>query len=423
MKRFLYLGVLFVAFFVAGIIFVSAANDEIQVNLNVLGCNNNSICEPVIGEDTLSCPNDCTVITPPPPNGGGGRVPLLYDVVVTPGADKATINFKTLSPTFATVTWGETIELKSGSVRSIIFVTNHSSVLTGLNPGTQYFFLIIVNGRDASTGASYGGTFTTISFPQKDIVPNPLNVRATPNTQGIKISWDNPIYKSFDYVRVIRTTDRFRSSPFSGQLIYEGATGNILDRNVEVGKTYYYTLFTRSTSGEFSSGVGVKTLFDLRENLPIVLPPSPIKEKDFLPHFLVIQKGQIISPVGNIRKVTGTDTIVAQSNRGIFGGFTDLWLEVINASKTDTRAYIFSYDSQNKTYQTSVPPLLESGDYDVRIYGFNQDHTALLSEGILRVPATSHIEVPEKQVLPIYFWLTLVFVLIIWLRRVFKDSK
>ncbi|MEK7228000.1 MAG: hypothetical protein AAB681_01435, partial [Patescibacteria group bacterium] len=367
--------------------------------------------------------------TPPPPQGGGGgHIPFLYDVVITPGVDKAVINYKTLSPTFATVTWGETIELKSGTTRSIIFVTNHSSVLTELNPGTQYFFLITVEGRGASVTETYGGTFVTTSFPQKHIVPNPSNVHANIGQKGITLKWVNPIDPGFDYIRIMRNRDRFRSSPFTGTLVYEGSTEYFLDTNVTIGGVYYYTLFTRETSGAFSSGVGVKTLFDLRENLPIVLPPPPIKGEDFLPHFLVIQKGQIVSPVGNVREVTGTDTISAQSMPGTFEGFGDLWVEITTPGKTETRAYLFNYDNQNKTYQTSIPPLLLSGDYPVRIYGFNQDHTALLSEGILRVPVSDSkpltaVGVSNRDILVTCFWLILILGLILWLRRVIKASE
>ncbi|MEK7585874.1 MAG: hypothetical protein AAB477_01410 [Patescibacteria group bacterium] len=422
MKSFYRIILFLILFLLSSTNIALAASSTIPVNLIVEGCNNNSICEPSNGETVLSCPNDCAVIPPPPPpHGGGGYTQFIHDVVITLGVDKAVIDFKTQSPTFATVTWGETSEVKNGSMRSIVFVTDHSAVLTGLKPGTQYFFLIVVEGRTNSIGASYSSNFTTISFPEEYHIPNPSNVRALVGQQGITLRWSNPIDQDFDYIRIMKSGDRFRSSPFTGTLVYEGGSEYFLDKNVVIGQTYYYTLFTRETSGEFSSGVGVKVFFNLQENTPVVLPPPPIKSKDFLPHFLVIQKGQVISPIGNIREVTSTDTISAQSTSKTFEGFSDLWLEITTPSKTDARAYLFIYNSQNKTYQTSIPPLGQEGDYEVRIYGFNKDHTVLLSEGILRVEPSTQTQTPRggsnTEALAASFLLVVLLACIIWLKK------
>ncbi len=45
-----------------------AATDNIDVNLTVQGCNFNLVCEPHLGEDTVSCPSDCPFIPPEPPD-------------------------------------------------------------------------------------------------------------------------------------------------------------------------------------------------------------------------------------------------------------------------------------------------------------------------------------------------------------------
>ncbi len=420
MNRFSQFSVLFVGFFIGLVFFVSAATDNVQVNLNVNGCNNNSICEAVTGEDAISCPNDCSVPPTPTGGGGGGSAPVqfVYSVTVNPQISSGLIHFKTQTPVFATVRWGKTVEYNDGIIRSTVYVTDHTFNITELNSATVYYFVIEYQDRNARPITSYNSSFATLSFPEPHHIPNPLNVRSTVSKQGVMLRWNNPINPDFDYIRIMRSTDRFHSDPFVGSLIYEGSLGYFLDRNVVRGRTYYYTLFTRETSGEFSSGVGVSTLFDFGEDAPIVLPPPPIQAEEFLPNFLVIQKGQIISSVRNVREVTGSDTVQAQSMPGTFAGFDDIWAEVTNPSKNDTRAYLFKYDTQKKIYTTSISPLFTNGDYEIRIYGFNQDHTVLLSEGILRV---SDIQVqaikPANKDWVVLFWLLLTLVLILWFKK------
>ena len=121
----------------------------------------------------------------------------------------------------------------------------------------MYYF--VIESRDAKGNSS---TFPPVYFFTKFLKDttfplNPRNVKATADISGITITWENPPDKNFSYVRIMRHEDRFRGNPFLGKLIYEGSEERFLDKNVVPGKKYYYTLFSRDTNGDYSSGVGV----------------------------------------------------------------------------------------------------------------------------------------------------------------------
>ena len=73
-------------------------------------------------------------------------------------------------------------------------------------------------------------------------------------TGGLRLSWVNAIDPDFDVVRVLRSEDFYLTNPFAGRVVYEGAGTTVIDVETEKGKTYYYTIFSRDGSGNYSSG-------------------------------------------------------------------------------------------------------------------------------------------------------------------------
>jgi hypothetical protein len=428
MKRFAYLFIICSIISFASVNPVSSATstDGVQVDLGVDGCNNNGICEAFTGETILSCPNDCS---PPPAStggsGGSSGPKFIFNVVVSPGINQAVINFKTGSPSFATLKWGTTTEYNTGGTRSTLFVTDHSVTIFDLEPSTPYFFQIEAVDKGGRVIMSYKGMFVTLPIEGSFNIPNPTNVRTNISREGITLRWNNPSDPHFKYVRVVRHEDRFYSSPFAGEVVYEGNLGRVLDRDVEVGRKYYYTLFSRGDSQDFSSGVGVAVLFDFREDAPLVLPPAPIKEGGLLPHFIILQNGKQNIMIGGIYEIDSNEPVVIENTAKTLEGFEDLWVEITDPSLTSTRAYLFKYDIENKIHRANIPALKIRGTYEIRIYGFNKDHTVLLSEGFIHVRSnTTYPEVVRniKKIDVIAWgpWVLLLVAFILLLRKRFQ---
>ena len=300
--------------------FIWAATDidTVPVNLHVNGCNNNGVCEAIIGEDILSCPGDCTPPPPPPPSGGGGKI---------------------------------------------------------------------------------------IIFPPKelDITPpqNPLNVKAVGIPEGILLTWQNPPDLDFSYIRIMRNDKQFYGDPFIGKLIYEGKKGYFLDKNVIEGKEYFYTFFSRDTTGNFSGGSAASATAYSKDKKPISEKPKEEIKIFEIPKYLVHQYNKQVKPfsfeipaeVNNIENIIiDTETLV----------FSNDFLTVTNSKKENLGQYMFSFNKNSGRYESIIPPLPDEGIYLIEIYRQKENIPQILTKGFLSVKSTEKIIVSEKNICKIF---------------------
>ena len=188
-------------------------------------------------------------------------------------------------------------------------------------------------------------------IPIEDIIPpqNPLKVQAVVNVNGIALSWLNPPDKDFSYIRIMRNEDRFHSDPFSGKLIYEGAKQYFFDKNVVAGTKYFYTLFSRDTTGNFSSGSAVSAI-----TFCLIKIPSPsIPTGDFvgpLPKYMVHQYNQKVKPFSNTMPaiVNNIDNITIDTETMIY---SDDYLMVTGPGGENLGQYMFSFNRDSGRYE------------------------------------------------------------------------
>ena len=138
---------------------VSAA-DSINVNLNVEGCNNNYICEAVIGENATSCPADCGGATTTPPittpgdsDTGGRSGSKIYqnekgDFEIIIESIETTLSSIKISwssgmPTNGSITWSSGSGYNLGSLQEVGFTERHNLLLTNLVADTSYSISLI----------------------------------------------------------------------------------------------------------------------------------------------------------------------------------------------------------------------------------------------------------------------------------------
>jgi hypothetical protein len=398
--------------------------DVVHVQLGVDGCDNNGICEDLTGETILTCPNDCTPTPPANISGGFSAINFLYDITTEPGLDFAIVRFKTWTPVFATVRWGKTAEVTSGIIKNPSYLMNHVFYLPNLEPSTTYFFSIEYQNNIGYAVSGYVGLFRTLNPPIALFIPNPTDVHTRLDPAGIPLFWRNPVLEDFAYVRVMRNTDHFYASPFVGELVYEGTGEYVFDENVQSNRQYYYTFFTRTQSGEFSSGVGLTAFLGERgDGFPeFFLSPSVIGDQS---SFTISQDGRVVSALGGVVDgIDGNLWVYIQSTSAL-PPFQDIWLSLSN-SKGQNNFYLLKYDINKKIYELGIPPLLMKGDYDVKVYQFLVDKTVLLDSGTLRVVAPSLVfendtYASPKSLLSLFyspiFWIWLLILLILLLVR------
>ncbi|HVV70436.1 MAG TPA: phosphodiester glycosidase family protein, partial [Verrucomicrobiae bacterium] len=118
---------------------------------------------------------------------------FINDVNAKPDDTTATISWTTIAPASTQVQFGETTNLGSFSTLSSDLVTNHVALLTGLTPGTGYYY----NAVSVSGGTQYASSnffFVTTNYVTTNLLFDFTNTwsYSTANLDGV--NWTAPGY-------------------------------------------------------------------------------------------------------------------------------------------------------------------------------------------------------------------------------------
>ena len=359
--------------------------DGLGVNLNVVTCNNDSVCD--LGEDFLSCPADCTPII----GGGGGggeedkTLEFFRNLTVTPEYTTANIKWNSNSPTIYIIKWGTTEEYKDGTLKNIHFTYDHSVDLTNLEPSTTYYFTIESDNYAGVKQILSNQTFTTLTPVDKIAPSNVTNAKISTTKSGIVLSWTNPEDKDFSYVRVVRSTDGYITDPYGGKLVYEGSGQYLRDANVEIGVKYYYTIFTRDTSGNFSSGYPISIV----HNPPADDIPKIDKEEPSTTTVTEVQEINYLLTQNTTKqdfKAGGTYEVDGNSKFKITALFkiedqNMMWLELRDTDRVVIGRYFFGkFDNSFSSKEVIIPALRGNGYYAVSIWRYMNGEEQLIHQ-------------------------------------------
>lgn len=281
-------------FFLSGLtssLFAAPPYDDssgVEVNLIVMGCNNNLICEPISGETIGSCPLDCTppaTTTPPtvsniptsaPWSGGSGGSSSTTTFTFSPftlnaGTSTASITWSTSMPTASVISWGKGADFESGSVSENSLRYDHAIQFESLQPDTVYSIMVSATNI---YGKNQRVAYTFRSLTLQDELPpaNVTNFRIRPSFGGnAELVWDNPTEDDFVGVVITRGTKFFPTSPSIGYKVYEGNNERALDTNTIPRQYYFYTAFSKDRKGNLSSGSLAEYYF-VSEAVPVTPP-------------------------------------------------------------------------------------------------------------------------------------------------------
>jgi hypothetical protein len=168
-------------------------------------------------------------------------------------------------------------------------------------------------------------SLTTLSPAVLYPLPNPSNFQAVPDKDRIDLSWQNPRDPRFDAVRIVRSETFFPKDQFDGVPIYEGSAESFTDRDVKVGTTYYYAIFSKGKKGEFSSGalarariappgetVIVPISADPFANLPESQKVDARIASLTLSDFEFIQENRQLPLIGNTVAINGSENLTVR---------------------------------------------------------------------------------------------------------------
>lgn len=219
-----------------------------------------------VSTTTLTAPPAPTS-TPPTGGGstGGGYLPpkLVY-LEVIPGQTQALVIWSTDVYARTTLRYGKTTSYELGTNIGQYFKKNHQTLITGLEPGTKYQFLIEGESGHGVYGLLTRNNFTTL--PPVDVFApaNVKNLKAERSgADDILLTWDNPADSDFEKVRVLGSDKFYPSDTQDGAFIYEGAAETALELGTAVPNTVrFYTVFSYDVRGNVSSGAIVAIRID-----------------------------------------------------------------------------------------------------------------------------------------------------------------
>lgn len=205
-----------------------------------------------------------TLAVPPPPpppvvstpqNSPGTLIARIEKVEITTTPTTATLQWSANIQTRYILRWGRTSNYELGSIFGGQLALTHRTVVTGLEPSTQYYYEVeSVTGLGARTITAQG-TFITGGTVPTEVVPNVSRFSAMVAGSAVRLQWSNPVWSPFAYVRVIRSHLFYPQNPQDGSLIYEGTAENFFDAAALSERSpQYYTIFVYDSAGSISSG-------------------------------------------------------------------------------------------------------------------------------------------------------------------------
>ncbi|MFA6171757.1 MAG: hypothetical protein WCW77_03800 [Patescibacteria group bacterium] len=348
-----------------------------------------------------------------------GDIELSAPYVRT-GTDEAVINWSANKPVRCALKWGDDQELKNGVIENPELKNAHRALLSGLNPGADYYYQIECKdsfNRKKSTQI-YG--FTTLGLKDEKAPANPSDFTAIYESGAIRLNWKNPEDPDFRAVKITRSDEFYPQAINEGADVYNDSGESAIDRNVIPGKRYYYTIFAYDNNFNYSSGAiasarvpkpgepivrpgeegeaGEEGEVPGKEGEIVPMPPAPpappeerfgIALSDFI--FSVanetievnLEESNTLLP-GTLLDVKTPSERYPKVLKSIIMAFipkAGIASSTIAERKKEARSYLLKINNENKYYQANFPLPLKVKDYDIRLYFLNYNNSRLAETG------------------------------------------
>jgi len=415
---------------------VSTSYSDTGLSSDTLYAYTVSAIDAASNESARSATSSATTFTEEEGGGGGGGqylLPIIYDVVISTTNNGASIFWKTRQDAVSNISWGATYNYEMGQSGETLYSRDHQITITGLTPGTPYLFYIeAISGRGAT--ASFEGGFTTVITEEE--ISNPTNFTATPREKDILLNWGNPTQADFEEVRLVKQKSFYPSDPNDGEVIYEGKNESLVDSDVLVGTTYYYTLFAKDKNGKYSSGslakarikvpgeptIPEKDIFDSLPEAPSVHPL--IQALTFL-DFDFIQDGKKIPSLGksHVVSIDGEKNLtVSLDYKKVPEVLKSIVITLTHPTdKTKIFSFLLRVNDEKTAYAATIGPLGESGNYEVKISIVDYKNRGL-KKILGNLLAIAQIGLSNERGMTIYYFISFLILLLILL-IVYKSLK
>ncbi len=247
-------------------------------------------------------------------------------------------------------------------------------------------------------------------------VPAATNFIGVYNLSGrrVNLSWTNPAdFANFAGVRIVRTTGSLSSGPADGTVVYDGSGESARDPNVQIGVTYFYALYVRSTTGHYSTAaIAIVTPRDglIEEGdddddsfggFGRATSTDPLIIALDLGDFIFSQPGepaQYFGPGGSVYIKGDKQFTVTLSYEKVPEVLKTIGLTLVDPTDpTKTFSFLLRLNAVRTAYTATVAPLGRTGVYNLHIYVMNfKDQTMKRISGRLVVATAGNVPLDFK---------------------------
>jgi len=132
------------------------------------------------------------------------------------------------------------------------YFEGHEFVLESLVPGRKYNFTVHLYDTKKNAGETKSYYFTTL--PDIKTIFNVSGFTAVQKQDKVLLSWKLPDMENFSKVRLVRKDSSYPINDTDGLDIYSGLDTYFEDDLVDIGNTYYYSIFVYDKYNNKSSG-------------------------------------------------------------------------------------------------------------------------------------------------------------------------
>jgi len=355
-----------------------------------------------------------TTLSPPPPTATtteesgstfGFRIRALSSELdalsIIPHQESVDIRYTTEGHIRSVLRWGRTSSYELGSLVERSFSTGHETTISGLTPGTLYYFSIEGENKIERYGTMRSGTFMTL--PPVDTFPpsNVRNLTAVREGNDIRLTWDNPADTDFEKVRIVRSNLFYPTDTRDGWVTYEGDGEEVLDAGALVDvKKQYYTVFTYDALGNISSGAVVAVSITGETGVIDDVDPTlnPIKLTfDALQFY---QDGIRVEGKRGVVSIDGAKHLtISLPYESVPEHLKTILVVLKDSAQTDKKfSFLLRVNGDKTAYTSILAPLGVSGEFPIQVSVFDFVTTQVgYTEGVLSSKIQSTYEGQSTQ--------------------------
>lgn len=319
---------------------------------------------------------------------------FIYNIFVRLGVDKTVIDWSTNKQALCQLKWGDEQELKAGLSDEVEAKTEHSTLLDNLKADTDYYYQIFCSdswGHQANSGLRQ---FRTKELIDLTAPANVSDFQAEAKDKEIILTWHNPKDDDFRAVKIRRSESFYPQSVGEGIEVYNDSGESFIDKNVIVGRRYYYTTFAYDNNANYSSGAVASAKIIItgqeQEEELLPLPPAPPAPKEELVEINLLDFSFFVA--------NGTIEVEKNSTGFVFlpGTILNVRTKQKNYPKVlksiiltlapkdqlvrnkEAKSYLLRIDNRKDNYSTTftMPVMTEDYDFQVVLLNFKNSKIA-----------------------------------------------